>query len=150
MSPKDSRRDLFPTGADAARRDLFPTGKGIPDRPRVRDPASRRLPGGERARKPDNAPTSDSRLSDRQEAVVPAPVDATLDAGAAGFAPDLSPGGPREFLRRPLPEDAGAAGALSCLYLHASPYLHVPVFSNSDIFHYLYLSPSVPEIAIEP
>ena len=127
MSLKDSRRDLFPTGADAARRDLFPTGKGIPDRPRVRDPASRRLPGGERVRKLDNAPTSDSRLSDRQEAVVPAPVDAALDAGAAGFAPALSPGGPREFLRRPLPGDAGAAGALSCLYRHASPYLHVPV-----------------------
>ena len=127
LSGKGSRRDLFPTGADAARRDLFPTGKGIPDLPRSRDPASRRLPGGERVRNPDSAPTSDSRFSNRQEVVVPAPVGAALDAGAAGFAPALSPEGPREFLRRPLPGDAGAAGALSCLYRHASPYLHVPV-----------------------
>ena len=126
-SVKGSRRDLFPTGADIARQDLFPTANGIPDLPRSRDPASRRLPGGERVRKPDSAPTSDSRPSNRQEVVVPAPVDAALDAGAAGSAPDLSPEGPHEFLRRPLPEDAGAAGALSCLYRHASPYLHVPV-----------------------
>ena len=95
----------------------------------MREPASRRLPEGERVRNPDNAPASNSRLGNRQEVVVGALVEAALDAGAEGLAPAcLSPDGPREFLRRPLPDDAGAAGALSCLYLHVSPYLHDPVF----------------------
>ena len=125
------RRDLIPTSHDADRRDLIPTRTGLSERLRVQEATPCRLSEGERVRNPEIAPSSNSRLSDRQEVEGGAPHEEAPDPGAVGFAPAfLSGAGPRDRFRRLFPDEAGAAGAFSCLNLHASPYLHEPV-----VFH---------------
>ena len=124
----EGRKDLILAPADATRKDLILACTGSSVRPRTQEPTSRWPSDGERVRKPDSAPASDSPHGNRQELAPWAP-DEAPEAGAAGLAPAfLSVEGPRERWRRPPFVDAGAAGALSCLYLHASPYLHVPLF----------------------
>ena len=125
-----TRGNLIPTFHDADRGDLIPTRTGLSKRLREQEAPSCRPSEGERVRKPEIAPSSNSRSSDRQEVGEGAPAGAPA-AGAVGFPPDfLSEAGPRERFRRPPPEDAGAAGAVSGLNLHASPYVHEPV-----VFH---------------
>ena len=86
-----------------------------------------RPPEGESVRKLVIAPPSSSRSSDRQEVGDAAPAGAPA-AGAVGFAFGfLSDDRPRDRGRRSPFDEAGAAGTLSCLNLHASPYLHEPV-----------------------
>ena len=105
---------------------------GISERPRSRDPTSRRVSVGDRVRNSDKAPVIDNPSGDSQEALPEAPVEGAPEAGAAGADPlapaFLSESGPREYWRRPPFDGAGAAGVLSCLYLRESPYLHVPLF----------------------
>ena len=67
------RGNLIPTSHDADRGDLIPTRTGPSKRLRVQEATSCRPSEGERVRNPEIAPSSNNRLSDRQEVEEGAP-----------------------------------------------------------------------------